>query len=93
MANRWVKFRWQESRGDQYAHWGPSTWFLEVDADTWPVRQVEVYDSGPSLRYGPGHEEDEYGALGQARVSDADDNWPFVWISSDEFEAAWRDDQ
>lgn len=55
-----------ESRGDEFDAWGHSVWYFEVDNDGRPVRQIEVYDTGPVLRYRPGHEEDQYGALGQA---------------------------
>lgn len=92
MASRWVKWRWEESRGDENDHWGPSTWLFEVDADSWPLRQIEIYDAGPTLRYGPDHDEDEYGGLGQARL-DESENWPRGEITADEFEAAWADDR
>lgn len=91
MAERWFKWRWDESRGDENDHWGPSTWLFEVDADSWPLRQIEVYDAGPILRYGPDHHRDEYGGLGQARL-DESENWPEGEITADEFEAAWTDD-
>jgi hypothetical protein len=68
----------------------PSTWFFEVDADSWPLRQVEIYDDGPTLRYGPEHDEDEYGSLGQARLNESE-SWPQGEITASEFEAAWTD--
>jgi hypothetical protein len=54
-----------------------------------PVRQVEVYDSGPDLRYGPGHEEDQYGGLGQTSLNDAEEDWDQFVISEDAFERVW----
>lgn len=92
MGSRWFKWRWDESRGDEHDRWGPSTWLFEVDADSWPLRQIEVYDAGPTLRYGPGHDKDEYGHLGQARL-DESENWPQGEITADEFEAAWTGHQ
>lgn len=38
--------------------------------DGWPVRQVEAYDAGRVLRYGPNHPEDRYGGLGGTSLSD-----------------------
>jgi hypothetical protein len=65
MELRWFRRRWEESRGDGFASWGAATYFFEVGPDGRPVRQVEVYDAGPTLRYGPDHPEDEFGQLGQ----------------------------
>ncbi len=90
LASRWFRWRWDESRGDEYGHWGPLTWLFEVDADSWPLRQIEIYDAGPSLRYGPDHDEIEYGFLGKARLDEAE-NWPLDEITANEFEAAWID--
>lgn len=90
MARRWFKWRWEESRGDAYDHWGASTWLFEVDADSLPQRQIEIYDAGPTLRYGPHLDEDEYGFLGRARL-DESQNWPNGEITADEFEEAWTD--
>jgi hypothetical protein len=89
MSTRWFRRRWEESRGDAFDAWGASTWFFEVGADGWPVRQVEVYDEGPTLRYGPDHDEDEYGGLGRARLDEFEDWAPWA-ISSEDFEEAWQ---
>ena len=90
MDGRFYRRRWGESRGDGFDAWGHSVWYFEVDEDGWPVRQVEVYDSGPVLRYGPGHEEDQYGGLGQASLDDGEEGWsPFV-ITRDAFERVWN---
>ena len=90
MARRWFKWRWEESRGDENDHWGPSTWLFEVDADSWPLRQIAIYDAGPTLRYGPDRNEDEYGRLGLGRL-DESENWPQGEITAAEFEAIWTD--
>jgi hypothetical protein len=85
---RFYRRRWDESRGDEFDAWGCSVWYFEVDDDGWPVRQVEVHETGPVLRYGPGHEEDEYGGLGQVRL-DAEEEWSQFVITRDEFERVW----
>jgi hypothetical protein len=53
-----------------------------------PVRQIEIYDHGPSLRYGPDRVEDEYGQLGVEALGDPDE-WSRWVISAEEFERAW----
>lgn len=88
MTTRWFKRRWDESRGDDFDSWGSATYFFEVATDGWPRRQVEVYDDGPTLRYGPDRVEDEYGGLGQARLDEFED-WARWEVSRPEFEAAW----
>lgn len=82
--------RWAESRGDDFDGWGHSVWYFEVDEGGWPVRQVVVYDSGPVLRYGPDHEEDQYGGLALASLDDPDEDWSNYRIGRDEFERVWQ---
>ncbi|WP_281938892.1 hypothetical protein [Micromonospora sp. AKA38] len=89
MDGRFYRRRWDESRGDEFDVWGHSVWYFEVNDGGWPVRQVEVYDHGPVLRYGPGHETDRYGGLGQASLDDPEEDWsPFV-ATRDAFERVW----
>lgn len=88
VGTRWFKRRWNESRGDAFDEWGPATYYFEVDDAGRPIRQVEVYDAGPTLRYGPGHEDDEYGQFGAANMDDGEDWSPWA-ISSDAFELVW----
>ena len=88
MQLRWFRRRWEEFRGDRFASWGAATYLFEVGPDGWPVRQVEVYDNGPTLRYGPDHPEDEFGQLRQARLDDGEDWTPWT-ITAEEFEEAW----
>lgn len=88
VATRFFKRRWEQSRGDQYDAWGASTWFFEIEDDGYPVRQIEAYDRGPTLRYGPGHDEDEYGFLSYAQFEE-DEDWARWEITPAEFEQAW----
>ncbi len=85
---RFFKYRWDEDRGDEHAEWGGSWWYFEIGPDGYPVRQVEEYDSGIRLRYGPDHQEDDFGFLGYPNVSDMD-RPPDLELSAAEFEAVW----
>jgi hypothetical protein len=69
--------------------WGYSTWYFEVGEDSYPARQIELYDSGPSLRYDVNYSEDEYGGLGIDRIEGEFKN-DFTSITCDEFEQIWN---
>jgi hypothetical protein len=90
MSSRFFRRRWDDPRGDEFHGWGPSVWYFEVGDDGWPVRQVEAYDAGPVLRYGPDHQEDRYGGLGQTSLDDLDEDWGRFGIDRDEFECVWH---
>jgi hypothetical protein len=72
---RYYRRRWEEPRGDAQDEWGTSTWFFEV-LDGHAVRQIERYDSGPTIVYDAGHDEDEYGHLTYAEF-DVEEWAPF----------------
>jgi hypothetical protein len=93
VSNRFYRRRWDETRGDEFADWGHSVWYFEVGADGWPVRQVEVYDTGRILRYGPTHQEDCYGGLGEASLYGSGDEWSNFEITEAEFERVWDSDR
>ncbi|MDO7869555.1 hypothetical protein [Nocardioides jiangxiensis] len=88
---RYFKRRWEESRGDADDAWGPSWWYFEVDHDGYPLRQVEVYDRGPTKRYSLDEPEDADGRLGTVRLDDGED-WTVWRIGADDFERVWADD-
>jgi hypothetical protein len=85
---QYLKFQWDESRGDEHSDWGASWWYFEIGADGYPVRQIELYDAGVRLRYGPDHLEDEFGGLSYGHESEMDRSADQV-LSADEFEAVW----
>lgn len=89
VGSRFFKRRWEESRGDEYDAWGASTWYFEIGEDSFPIRQVEIYDRGPTLRYGPEHDEDQYGFLSYAKFDD-DEDWTPWEIPRAQFELAWN---
>jgi hypothetical protein len=86
--NRYFKRRWEESRGDEFDHWGPSEWYFELNDDGYPVRQVERYDRGQVLKYDANRLYDEYGGLGDQAL-DLDELKEFE-ITVEEFETAWQ---
>jgi hypothetical protein len=85
---KYAKYRWDENRGDQHAAWGGSWWYFETGSDGYVKRQVEIYDSGIRLRYGPRHLEDKFGGLSQGNESELD-RAPDQKLSAEEFEAEW----
>ncbi len=84
---RYLRRRWEESRGDDYDACGASEWFFEVGDDACPVRQLELCDGGQVLMYDEGHLDDSYGMLGDQEL-DLDDFARFE-ITRDDFEAHW----
>lgn len=71
---RYLRWRWNEDRGDEHADWGASTWLWIDDGDGWSVDQWELYDGGQVLHYDETHTDDEYGGLGDQQLDPAD--WP-----------------
>jgi len=85
----YVKCRWDECRADQYAVWGCSWWYFEFGPDGSITRQVEVFDSGVRLRYGPDHMEHSFGRLGEGRRRQMD--MPGAEeLTAEQFEAVWE---
>jgi hypothetical protein len=89
MSRRYYRREWTESRGDQWDFWGPSVYLFETDENGLPLRQIEQYAAGPTLRYGPDQSEDEYGFL-SAEALDSDE-WSGFAITGSEFETAWAE--
>ena len=85
---KYLKYRWDDRRGDAHDDWGGSWWYFEVGPDGYPARHVEVYDSGVRLRYGPDHPEDEFGFLSHGHESDMDRSADQE-LSAAEFVAIW----
>jgi hypothetical protein len=73
--------------------WGAFTRYIEIGDDLYPVRHVDVFANGYSLRYDRSHWFDELGMLAQMRYDKK--KWEEWWgpseeTSSQEFEAVWR---
>jgi len=83
VPSRWLRRRWDEDRGDEFAAWGGSTWFFATDEAGVVEVQLEVYDGGQVLIYDASHSADQYGGLADQPI-DVADMTPFV-ITEDEF--------
>lgn len=79
---------WPDARSDQYAHWGSSRWYFETREDGSVVRQVEVYENGPRLRYNESHPQNEFGRLAETRLDL--NQFAECEITAEEFTAAWE---
>lgn len=90
MTARFFRRKWDLPRTDQWASWRASWWFFETDADGMVQRQIQVYENGPVLRYGPGHASDEYGGLAVGRSIWADEDWSRWEIDRATFEDVWQ---
>lgn len=84
---RYYKGRWDEDRGDEFASWGASDWYFEVEPDKTVARQIEVYDGGVVLRYDQQHLDDKFGGLTDKPFDAA--GLPVAEIARDDFERAW----
>lgn len=65
---RYFRREWDEDRGDQYASWGTSTFYLALDDEGYAHAQVEVYADGTVIAYDAKHDEDQYGFLTYAQL-------------------------
>lgn len=84
---RYYKGRWDEDRGDEFASWGASDWYFEVEPDETVVRQIEVYDGGIVLQYDQKHLDDRFGMLTDKPFDPV--GFPCVEIAREEFDAVW----
>jgi hypothetical protein len=85
--SHWYRRRWEETPGGEQDAWGRSTWLFETDPTGDVLRQLEVYDTGPTLRYDLDHEEDAVGGLTQVPLEP--DDWAAFAITRQEFDTAW----
>ncbi|MGR6914407.1 hypothetical protein ACU635_09170 [[Actinomadura] parvosata] len=80
---RYFRRPWDDDRGDQYANWGTSVYYLAIDGTGTARQQVEVYANGVVLAYDEQHDDDEFGGLTYADL-DLEEFSPFE-ISRHEF--------
>lgn len=88
---RYLKRHWNEPRDDTTNVWGCSWWYFETDYSGVVIRQIEVYDHGPILRY---HElllNDDFGGLSDQPLNL--DEFAKFEISKDEFDRVWNSER
>jgi len=88
MGNKYFKRKWDETRGDEFDSWGTSIWYLEVDNDLYPSKQIELYENGNRLKYHSEKTFDDYGRIGDQAL-DLDEFKEFE-IEKEEFDIEWR---
>jgi hypothetical protein len=85
---RYFKRKWNETRGDEFDSWGTSIWYLEVDKDGYPTKQIELYENGNRLKYHSDKTFDDYGGLGDQTI-ELDEFHDFE-IEKEEFNQEWK---
>lgn len=88
MKMTYYKYRWDESRGDQFEDWGKSWLLIEVANDNYLNRQIEIYDNGKILKYSREKLTDEFGGLGDQKFNL--NEFHGEECSSLEFESQWN---
>lgn len=83
----YYKRNWEEERIEDSDNWGESIWYLEVDSEGFPIRQIEKYNNGKILNYSEANMEDEFGGLGDQAIDREEFN--SFKISQQEFEKEW----
>lgn len=85
---KYYKIKWNDTRGDEYDNWGKSNWYLELDYENYPMRQIEVYDNGKRLKYHSEMNNDAFGKLGDQPIEINEVNG--IELSLSEFERQWK---
>jgi len=83
----YFKRPWEQTRGDNYDHWGTSIWYFEAKDNGEVIRQIEVYENGPKNKYCTTNTSNKYGGLSSYPL-DLPDFQPYK-IKKIEFERAW----
>ncbi len=86
---RYFKYRWNETRDDEFEGWGFSTQYSETDEELFPIRQIEIYDNGIALKYDNEHLEDRFKFSADKSIEDVLENPNNAEISKEDFENLW----
>jgi hypothetical protein len=87
-TKKYYKWCWDVSLGGEFDAWGTSTYFIEIGIDSYPIRQIEVYQNGNVLFYDHTHCTDRYGMLCDQKLDIS--NMNEFEISPEEFERVWQ---
>lgn len=79
---------WNEDRGDEYSHWGTSTWYFETNSADEILKQIEIYENGKVSKYSEDNIEDEYGGLGDQKLTIEECSG--IEINKEEFYKHWN---
>lgn len=85
---KYFKRIWNKSDGELHEGWGSATFYFEVDESAFPIRQIEIYESGKVLKYDSNTLYDEHGGLGDQAL-DLEEFKEFE-INQNEFHSAWQ---
>ena len=83
----YFKRAWNDTRGDNYDYWGTSIWYFETEKNGVVIRQIEVYENGPSTKYCMANKKDKYGELSWYPLDLV--NFQSFKIKKIEFERVW----
>lgn len=84
---RYFKRFWNESRGDEYDHWGTCMYYFETDDLGWPMRQIEEYQNGVVSKYDRNKIQDKFGALADQQLEL--EEFDKYEIEESEFQRMW----
>lgn len=64
---KYIKIFWNEFSFDK--EWGKFIWYLEIGADHYIKRQLEVFENSNRIKFDENHWSDAYGSLGNQPVN------------------------
>lgn len=84
---KYLRYHFDEARGDEFDHWGQVTYRYEMEDDGYAARQMEVYENGIILKYDPSHLVDKYGFLADQMLEP--EKYGISEVTAEEFEREW----
>lgn len=86
---KYYKYKWNESRGDEYDYFGTSTWYFEVGDDDYISRQIVRYEIGLTFKYSVDFQEDEFGGMGY--IIFKSEHYDSIEVLNESFDHLWID--
>ena len=84
---RYLKQESGESRRDRQDRFGQLTSYFEIDAVNNVIRQIDVFDNGPTVGYDRKYKSDEFGRLRNTPLEISDEE--FVPVTVETFNEHW----